>query len=122
LSYGSESWVKYAAIKTLQDLEDVRSFNIEEYLDYLEFIENPNGEDLEKLKKYNKTFFKMYANPRQSGIESYYDMWRGLEVGDRLRELALKIKDEAEKYSQNESTMLIVRGIYQKTLEGILTL
>lgn len=110
---GSEVWVKHTAIKILQDLNDVRKFDIKQYLPYLEYTETPNGEDFEKVKKYNQILSKTYGEPAQTNINSYYEMSREFGIVD---ELATKISIQVEQYSKDMTVMAVVREIYQKML------
>lgn len=113
---GSKVWIQHTAIKILQDLDDVKRFDIEQYLPYLEFTENPNGEDFDKVNKYNQIFIKMYAKPSQVNINSLYEMWKKFGISD---DLANKIKNQAEQYSEDKSVMVAVREIYCGMLSRI---
>lgn len=110
---GSEVWIKYTAIKILQDIDDVRKFDIKKYLPYLAFTENPNGEDFDLVNKYNKIFIKMYAEPDEVDIDSCYEMWREFGIGD---DLAAKVKKQSEEYSKDERIMNIIREIYSQMI------
>ena len=111
---GSEVWVKRTAIKILQDMDDVIRFDIKQYLPYLKFADNPNGEDLKKIKKYNRIFFTTYADPENITIDSYYDTWKKFGIGD---ELALKVRIKTEQYGKDATVMAAVNKIYQQMLE-----
>lgn len=111
---GSERWVKHTAIKILQDLDDVKKFDIKQYLPFLSHIENPNGEDIEILKKYYDIFPKMYADPNAVNIDSCYEMWKEFGIGD---ELAKKMKLQAEEYGCDKAVMDAVVKIYPEMLK-----
>src|SRR5690242_13526073 len=40
LAHGDEQWIKRTALKVLQDLDDVKNFDIVTYLPYLDYVEN----------------------------------------------------------------------------------
>lgn len=113
---GSEVWVRHTAIKILQDMQDVKAFDIRSYLKYLESAENPNGEDLQKVKLYNQIFIKMYTDPKKVNINSCYKMWKDFGIGD---DLAIKIKIQAEQYSRDDKIKLAINEIYNETLKII---
>lgn len=113
---GSEVWVKHTAIKTLQDMDDVKKFDIKQCLPYLEFVDNPNGEDLKKVKKYNQLFPKCYVEPESMVINKYFEMWKEFGIGD---ELALKLKIQTEQYGKDDAVMSAVGKIYQQMLDRI---
>lgn len=113
---GGERWIKYTAIKILQDLDDVRKFDIKSYLPFLAHIENPNGEKIEMLRRYNQIFPKMYADPEKVNIDSCYEMWKEFDIGD---ELAAKVKLQAEEYSRDASVIGAVLKIYPEMLKRV---
>jgi hypothetical protein len=110
---GGERWIKHTAIKILQDLDDVKKFNISQYLPYLAHIENPNGEDMKMMKQYYDIFPTMYANPGAVNIDSCYAMWKEFGIGD---ELAARVKVQAEQYSKDSTVMDAVVKIYPEMI------
>jgi hypothetical protein len=112
-SHGNERWIKHTALKILQDLDDVKKFNILEFLPCLDYTENLNDEDMNKLKEYNNIFQKMYSNPKEVNIDSSYKMWGEFGIGD---ELANKVKAAAEDYNNNPDAMKLIYQIYPDSL------
>ena len=110
---GSEVWIKSTAIKILLDIDDAKKFDIKTCLPCLSQGENPNGEDVQKIQQYNHIFQKMYADPAQVNIESYYAMWKEFGIGDAL---AMQVKQKAEEYSRDAATMDVVRKVYSEML------
>jgi hypothetical protein len=113
---GSDVWVNHSAIKVLLDLDDVKKFDIKKYLPYLSYVENPNGEDLEILKKYNQIFTKMYANLEKIDIDISCRMWADFGVGHDLVE---KVRIKTAEYSKDASIMKAVSEIYQDTINNM---
>ena len=111
---GSEVWIKHTAIKVLQDLDDLRKFDIKLYLPYLKNVENPNGEDLKKVCQYNEIFIKMYNQPKEVNIDSYYQMLLDFGIG---QELSSKVVFQAKEYNENKIIRSAVPKIYPKTIE-----
>ncbi len=110
---GSDVWIKHSAIKILLDLDDVKKFDIKEYLPYLNYVENPNGEDLKKLKKYNQIFVKMYAEPERINVKTSCKMWRDFGVGSDLVE---KVRIKVVEYGKDATIMQVIGEIYQDML------
>jgi hypothetical protein len=110
---GSESWIKQSAVKILQDMEDIKEFDVRPYLPYLQQAETPNGENPEAMKRYHDIFLEMYASPEQLSISSGYEMWRRLGVGDDLCE---QIRQKAESYAADPRTMAAIKKIYPEML------
>ena len=111
---GGERWIKHTAIKILQDLDDVRKFDIKQYLPFLLHVENPNGEDIKTVERYNQIFPKMYADPEKVNVDSCYEMWKEFGIDD---ELAMKVKLQAEEYSRDNTVMDAVVKIYPEMLK-----
>ena len=108
-----EVWIDHSALKILQDIEDVKKFNIIECLTALDYIENPNGEDPEKLREYNRMFQKMYADPAKVDIEICCNMWKDLGVNSDYID---KIKKKAEEYGDNPEITSLILGVYEEML------
>lgn len=106
---GGERWIKHTAIKILQDMDDVKKFDIKQYLPLLSHVENPNGENVAILKKYNDIFPKMYVDPNTVNLDSYDEMWKVFVIDD---EIAMKLKSQAEAYSRDKAIMDTVIKIY----------
>lgn len=114
IGQGSEVWIKHTALKVLQDINDLGRYDIKEYFSYFDYVENLNGEDIEKVKQYNQIFPKMYALPEKVNIDSYCQMWKLFGVGD---ELVLRIKRQAEEYSEDRFFMEKMLEIYPEMLK-----
>jgi hypothetical protein len=110
---GGERWIKHTAIKILQDLDDVRKFDIKSYLPYLRHVENPNGENVKMVERYNLLFLAMYADPATVNIDSCYEMWKAFGIGD---ELAEKIKFRAGVYLKDKAITETIHRIYPAML------
>lgn len=110
---GTESWIKRTAIKVLQDMDDVRKFDIVSLMPAFEHVENPNGEDIEIIQKYSRIFPIMYARPDSVGIEEECEIWRQFGIGD---ELVMKIQAQAEEYTKDTTVMSAVGKLYDAML------
>lgn len=110
---GSDGWVRRTALKILQDMDDIKKFDIKNQLQYLECVETPNGEDSQKVLEYNRIFSNMYKNPEKISFESYYQMWRLFGIGD---ELSAKVKQQAQEYSKDEKIGDFIEHIYDNML------
>lgn len=112
-SQGGEVWVRHTALKVLQDLEDVRSFNILSTFPLLAHVENPNGENLEELKRYNQIFPKMYAVPELTTFKSSEPMWTTFGM---RQELVEKVERQTSAYAEDPIVMAGVKRIYPEML------
>lgn len=110
---GEESWIERTAIKILQDIDDVRKFDILKYLPCLDHVENPNGEDIEILRSYNQIFLMTYRDPSTVSIDSLYEMWAAFGVDGDLR---TKVKARAEAFALDQAVMNGVQALYQAML------
>lgn len=111
LTHGNESWIVRSVLKILQDMDDVKKFDIKNYLPLLDYAENPNGESLEKVRDYNQFFQKMYQSSPE--IEDCCQMWKYLGVSDGL---VNEMKKKLEEYSNNKNIIERTNQIYSEIL------
>lgn len=110
---GEESWIERTAIKILQDIDDVNKFAIADFLPSLAHVENPNGEDMDVMRGYNKLFENTYKDPANTSIDDLYEMWAAFGVGDELR---ARVKETAERFAQDSAVMEGVKNLYDTML------
>ncbi len=110
---GSPAWVRRTAVKNLQDIDDVLKFDIKAYLPLLDHVENPNGENIEGLRKYNRAVQDLYSKPVNN--DDLILFWETLGQSGELED---QIKHAAEEYMQNQDMMGRIRKIYEETLKN----
>jgi len=111
---GSEFWVRLCAVKNVQDMEDVRQFDIAKYLPYLDYSENPNGEDILTIKRYNGISQEIYKNAKEIRIEDYSVLWNSLGAS---KEIIDRIGEKTIEYSNNKTIVEAIRTIHGQALE-----
>ncbi len=111
---GNGRWVNHTALKILQDLDDVKKFDIKSHLSCLEYVANPNGEDIEKVKEYNAIFPQMYADPSNVTIDSAYVMWEKFGIGIELVE---QLKESTERQGNDPQTIEHLSTLYDEMLD-----
>ncbi len=111
---GNGRWINHTALKILQDMDDVKKFDIKSHLYCLEYVENPNGEDMAKISEYNSIFPAIYEDSETMDIESYYEMWSKFNIGD---DLVNKLRESVERQRQQPQTVELVRGLYDEMLD-----
>ena len=92
----SQKWIFSTALKTLQDIDDARQFNIIEYLPNLSYVDNRSGENLAELEKFNAFFKNFYKNPRQLTIENYRESLKFFKIEDSIIDKLLKTAKEIQ--------------------------
>lgn len=110
----SEFWIRLCAVKNLQDMEDIKKFNIVSVLPYLDYGENPNGEDSAVMRKYNSLSQELYKNPAAIQVEDYDVLWNSLDVPDAI---VSRIRQKTLEYSKNKSIVDAVGIIHGRALE-----
>lgn len=73
---GSNEWSWFTALKIFQDIDDVKKFDITEYIECLNFVGTPNGEDVSEVRAYNELIESVYRSPTNLSIESYSPIWQ----------------------------------------------
>lgn len=111
--YGNDNWTTRTVIKILQDLDDIKYFDITSYLDYLDYIETPNGESEQVIKNYNNILVNLYKK-LPSGIDDYKLTWTGMGMETKVVEA---IKSKFFELEKNKEVMEKIKSIYPKSLE-----
>ena len=68
-SHNEQEWIISTALKIIQDMDDVQSFDIRQYLRCLEYVFNPSNESLEGVKNYNLVMINLYKNKEVATVE-----------------------------------------------------
>lgn len=110
----SNEWINRTSIKVLQDLEDIKHFDIKKTLSCLDDTKNPNSENTEVLEKYNKLLQTLYEEPEKVNLDSYNILWREFGLDE---ELGKKLMERTKENHNDASFSEKIRTIYQKVLE-----
>lgn len=111
--YGNEHWITRTVIKILQDLDDIKYYDITSYLSCLDYIETPNGESYQVIKNYNNMLVNLYKKP-PSEINNYKLTWTGMGMETKVIEA---IKSKFFELEKDEFIMNKVKTIYPRSLE-----
>lgn len=91
--YNEQGWIDTTALKIIQDMDDMQSFNIQFYMKDLEYHHNPYNENIINIKNYNQIMIDLYKNKKVTSIEDNIKMWLALGQEERLcREVEKKCK------------------------------
>jgi hypothetical protein len=110
---GNSRWVYHTSLKILQDLADVRAFDIQSCFPCLRQAFNPNGEEIEKIEGYNAIFPVMYAEPEHVTAESVYGMWKKFGIS---AELIDKLRQSTERQGRDPQTVTHLSTLYNEML------
>jgi len=106
-------WIRRTALKVLQDIDDIRHFDILSCLPGLEYIKNSNGEDVEVLKKYNQIFMREYSDPKSFSLDNSDRIGLALGIGsDHIQEIRL----QGEAYLKDSSMLDFIANVYDEML------
>jgi len=111
---GSEFWIRLCAVKNIQDMEDIKSFDIVKYLPHLNYVENPNNENISMMQKYNKISQGIYSTPEEVTEKSYTAMWKGLGIGD---DVVIRIQQKTREYSKDKKILEAIRSIHDLAMD-----
>jgi hypothetical protein len=109
-----EDWVVRTALKILQDIDDVRQFDIKEHLNSLTYFETPNGENDGDVRKYNQLFIDIYTKAPNVSIEDLEQMWIDWSIST---ETASRMRVKSYEIMNDSKLMDKVRGIYGETMK-----
>ena len=82
MKQGNDFWVRRTALKIIQDIEIINSFDIKKLLPLLDYIETPNNESITKMKRYNQLMQKFYV--KKQSIDGYCNMWSNWGIEETL--------------------------------------
>jgi len=108
-----DDWIMCTALKILQDIDDLKYFDIKPHLASLSHIETPNGEDVQKVREYNQLFVDIYSKAPEVTIEDLEQMWVDWSVP---AETAQKMREKSYEIQADAALMKKVRGIYTETI------
>jgi hypothetical protein len=106
---GGESWVKRTAVKVLQDMDDVRKFDLGSHLPALDYFEAPNGEDEEVLRSYYLMLRDSYESTPEITVIDEMNVWDNFNIGD---ELLAKVTETVKEYENDAKIMEVIHTIY----------
>ncbi|MHB8904098.1 MAG: hypothetical protein ACYC40_03280 [Patescibacteria group bacterium] len=110
-----QEWITSTAIKIIQDIDDLQSFDIQEYIKCLKYTNNPNDEDIKKIKTYNNIMVNLYQNEKTINLEGYINMWLALGPDAKLCE-QLRIK--TQEFLDNPEIVARIKAIYQEMINS----
>jgi hypothetical protein len=85
-----EKWIDFTALKIIQDISDRQQYDVKSYMNYLKNAENPNQEDIEKVRAFNKYLIDLYA--KEISTENYCEILIACGVKEALaRETTSKV-------------------------------
>jgi hypothetical protein len=113
VSQGNEPWVAITAIKTLQDMEDIKMVDLSSFWKDLTLAENPNCENLDIIKKFYQRNADFYKHPENIKLVDYYHKLSDLGVDASI---AHKVLDKSEEYSKNPEMMESIKTIYNSMI------
>ncbi len=108
-----DKWLDFTAAKIVEDVEDAQKYDIEFCLSCLDYAANPNGENIEDVKRYNRAVIACYHRKSAVTPGDIYEFWTGLGLG---RELGGKIKRRTEKLLQDAESVAAIGAIYDRII------
>lgn len=107
-----------AAIKLVQDMSDMKSFPLNDYLKCLDYVENPNGENINKIIEYNQLIKNTYLNKSDCTIDDYEKIIKAFYLGsDLIRETLSKAQEilhDNKKLEKVKSIYNLMLNFYNK--------
>ncbi|MDD2785584.1 MAG: hypothetical protein PHS79_01670 [Patescibacteria group bacterium] len=119
IRHGDQAWLYSTAIKALQEIDIVKSFDVVSYLPCLNYIETPNGEDANTLREYNQIFIREYADPKSFGTKNIDRIGRAFGMND---EVVDQISRHVLLNQQDPDVLRLLKNIYNQMLNRALSL
>lgn len=112
-SYNEPEWIKFTAMKIIQDMDDMRFFDLQSYLNYLDYTNNPNGEDIAEIKRYNQIIVDLYRGKKVTTVAEHIKMWLSFRPGI---DLGKKIQNQTEEFLNDPEMVVRIKAIYQEMI------
>lgn len=113
--WNEKEWIITSATKIIQDMNDLKCFDLQDNLKYLEYAYNPNEENIEDIKKYNQIIINLYKNKKETTVEDNFQMWLSLGID---REYGEKIRAKTYEFLKNSRLVARIENIYDKMLKN----
>ena len=107
-----EWFVNFSALKNVQDLYEMKNFDIQPYLKCLDYVDNPNQEEIKKIAGFNKMVQKMYS-VRDITMESLSSMWLTLGLKPEIVGRVIAVTAE---FSKDKKIMIQIEKVFDKML------
>ncbi len=115
---GEEMWIKRTAVKILQDIEDVRNFDMQIARDSLTYIETPNGEPKAVMREYYECIANLYKNPETLTLDDELNMWSRFGIAN---DLIHKVRAQVKQYVGDHRIVSAVKKLHTSILAQIAT-
>lgn len=110
---GQDRWVYLSAAKMVQDRLDMQVFDMQACLPFLNYAENPNQEDVQDVRAFNRIIQNAYQFKPVLDFQDYYNLWVNvtlspLKAAEMIRMMQTIAKDEqlVERIQQAYDEML----------------
>lgn len=114
----SAHWLPVVVLKIVQDIDDVQNFDVQKYLSCLDYVDNPNGENLDLIKKYNQLVIGTYLHKNTCQLGDYELFLRAMPFE---KSILNNIFAQVAEYLDKPDILAKSKKIYQEAL-GMATL
>lgn len=108
-------WIENTVVKVLQEISDLKSFDISKYLQYIKLSSAPNDENLEMLNKYYELVRNFYAKSNLQ-IDDYRVIFSAFGIP---KEIENKIIAKCADVQCDKIKMNMINDLYGKVLKEV---
>jgi len=113
ISFDNERWITETALKILQDISDIKEFDINNYINYLDLRCSPNNENIALIIQYNKIMIDLYSKAPNLDLNDYIKMWEKLGIDKNVSKI---LKTKIQIFQNNPEILSQVNQLYEETL------
>jgi hypothetical protein len=77
-------WIRLSAAKMVQDISDIRQFELARHLPSLNHAEAPNREDIHAVRRFNRIIQETYQNGKHPRATEYHRLWTRVGLSDSM--------------------------------------
>jgi hypothetical protein len=111
-----ERWVYLSAAKMIQDRLDMQAFDMQTYLPCLDYAENPNQEDIQRVRVFNRIIQSAYHLKTGMNFQDYYNLWVHVTLSTAM---AAAMVREMERLSADNGLVERIKQSYDEILERV---
>jgi hypothetical protein len=108
-----ESYIRNTAFKILQDIDDIKFFDILKYIEHIKVSEAPNNEPVDLLEKYYAGVRMLYGGAAEMTVERSLGIFNGIPDFSETLE---KIRVQCAMYRTSDSVQKIISSTYSEML------
>jgi len=109
-----EQWIRMSAAKVVQDMNDAKNGELENYLSLLVCCQTPFGESCEEIESFFGSVQRAYGGKKSPSWIDYARLWLDIELAP---ERVHRIEQQVDQLLMDEKRLPGIRGVFDQMIE-----